>query len=230
MDQNEQNESTQGESHQKVDYAKAFPWLKLLFNFAIAVTAVIAICISMDANDTAEKAIKAAERQFIQINRPYLILDPVEKNGQFWKLKRDGLAVIMQVDFKTHNVGNVAAENVHFPDNLSVSGHDKTKSPFRSEFKKITDDITIAPGKFYYTALTLWIGKETIKDVEDVNEFIKLINSNKHRGITIKLLADYKNAIDTDQRYRTIVQYNIKKDEAILLKSEMINLSENEKK
>ena len=104
-----------------------FPW-KYAIDFVVAITAVISIIISIKsckisqkANDAAENAIEISRHQFIQTNRPYIVIE-AEKydNGQYWTLEQKGATVIAESNFKFMNVGNVAAVNIQFPDAAQV--------------------------------------------------------------------------------------------------------------
>jgi hypothetical protein len=206
------------------------PW-KYAIDFVVVITAVISIIISIKsckisqkANDAAENAIEISRHQFIQKNRPYIVIE-AEKydDGQYWTLEQKGATVIAESNFKFMNVGNVAAVNIHFPDAAQVI----SRGPLKElKFIKTADNLSVGPNGSFHMKLKASLEKDSLEEATKELEFLKSDASN---GYTHGISIIYENGIDLSQKYQTTICYRIHNDNAFLLKSEMINLSESQR-
>ncbi len=188
-------------------------------------TAKNAIKVSENSNRIANEALGISKYQFIQVNRPYINISPKKnENGQFWKVIQKGKVVETYLQYEIKNVGNVAAKNVRLPDKLTVLPGINLKEGAPITFQK-HGKYTLGPGENYIEAARISISWDSIEDARKCQE--ELV-SDKDEGILLQLLVDYTNELDESQKYRTIMMTRIHNDTALLLKSEMLLITEDE--
>jgi hypothetical protein len=83
--------------------------------------------------------------------------------------------------------------------------------------------ITLGPGDTFIITPIIVIAHENEETAKE--EYEHLI-SDKSDGVDILLPVNYTNELDETQRYRTFVQNRIHKNVALVIKSEMLTLSD----
>ena len=86
--------------------------------WAPILVSIIALSISLfsnktasDANRIAKDAFETSKYQFIQVNRPYIIISPKRfDNEQFWQIKQEREIIKIVLKYVIKNAGNVAAK------------------------------------------------------------------------------------------------------------------------
>ncbi|RJP29703.1 MAG: hypothetical protein C4533_01575 [Candidatus Omnitrophota bacterium] len=202
----------------------------------VTIVAVVALvvsvrgcCVSTDAyrlskesKNIAKDALDTGKYQFIQINRPYVLISPKKFNdGSFWKIQQKSNHVEIIVKYEIKNVGNVAAKNIELPDNLIIGQETKLKRDAPVSYKKMSE-VTLGPGDFYELVCSFVLD---YSDEEAAKNNYEYIVSDSSEGLTLLLAVTYTNEIDGFMEYRTIVENRIHNDNALIIKSEMLNLN-----
>jgi len=205
---------------------------KMVLDILMAAFVLISLGISAKSCRVAENARKIAgdsletsRYQFIQINRPYIILCPKRyKNGLFWKVKQHDNTVVIDLQFEIKNVGNVSAKNISLPNEFSVGPKIKLSPNAVGKYIK-PDKVTLGPGDELIAAakFILEYGNE-----EEAQINLEHIVSGKSEGVTMLFSVDYTNELDVSKKYRTFMENLIHKDSVRVLKSEMLDLVEEE--
>lgn len=178
--------------------------------------------ISNDAKKIAKDSLDVTKNQFVQINRPYIILAPKKfNNGQFWKIEQDKNRVIATLRYEIKNVGNVAAKNIEVPTNVIVANVEN-KSPI---YYQKSGKITLGPGDKMNLTLTSNMGYESEAMSKANYEYLI---SDKSEGVIFHLSVDYESEVDKAHKYRTYVENRIHNEKALLIKSEMLTTVGNE--
>lgn len=184
-----------------------------------------AIEVSENSNRIAGEALEISKYQFIQVNRPYIIISPKKyENGQFWKVNQKGKAVEIDLQYEIKNVGNIAAKNVSLPEKLVVGPKMNLREGASIIFQK-TGKVTLGPGEDFIVTIQMKIEYDNIEDARKNQEhFI----SDKSKGTLFQLSVNYTNELDEAQKYRTFMMNRIHNDTAQVIKSEMFMITEDE--
>lgn len=177
---------------------------------------------SEDSNKIAEEALETNRYQFIQVNRPYLIVSPKKyDNGQFWQVSQEENVVVVRLKYKIENVGNIAAKDIKLPDKVTAGPKMNLKEGTPIYYRKM-GKITIGPGDSYVANAEIMMGYESTEEAKtNVEHFI----SPESEGITIQIPVNYTNELDSSQKYRTFMMNKIHNDKSQIIKSEMLNFS-----
>ena len=181
--------------------------------------------IAKEANKISHDALETSQYQFLQINRPYITLAPKKfKDGLYWKVTQQENTVLIVLQYEIKNVGNVSAKNISFPDKIAVGPKMKLKD-YAYVFYKKPSKVSLGPGDDFIITPNMLMEYENEEEAK-IN-FAHFI-SDKSDGTTLLLSVNYTNELDESQKYRTFMQNRIHNDEALILKSEMIVLTEDE--
>lgn len=224
---------------------------KSILEIIIAVCAVISICISIrsckistnaeknstnaieisensnkiatEANKISKNAFETSQYQFLQINRPYIVVAPKKfEDKLYWKVTQQENKVLIDLKYEIKNVGNVSARNISIPDKLSVGHNMKLKKDSILSFK-IPDKVSLGPGDDFVITTNVIMQYE---NEEDANTNYTHFTSDESEGVTYLFSVNYTNELDESQKYRTFMQNRIHNDRAVILKSEMVVLTE----
>jgi len=179
-----------------------------------------AVNIAKESNKIAKDALDSSQYQFIQVNRPYLIVGPSKyENGEYWDITLKSNVVEIIIKYKIKNVGNVAAKDIEIPDKivLRLRTPKNNKVPF--SFKKEIGKIALGPGDTYVCEINFELGYESDDKAKKYYDYQK---SNRSEGVTFKISVEYSNELDESQQYRTVMLNEIHNDTAKIIKSEMI--------
>lgn len=179
---------------------------------------------SESANRIAKNALETSRQQFVQLNRPYVIITPRKgADGRYWNLAEQDKSVLINIRYEFKNVGNVVAKDIRLPDKVSVSlgANLEEKSPVT--YKKVTGAFTLGPGQSCQVDFITII---PFKTTEYAKQNLELLTSDKKNGILISTAADYVDELDKSHKYRTLVSTRFFSDRALLIKQEMLILSE----
>lgn len=187
-------------------------------------TAHNAVQISKESNKIAKEALDTSKYQFIQVNRPYLIVGPAKyDNGEFWKITQESNVVVVNFKYKIKNVGNVAAKDIKIPDKIVLGPKTKLSKGAPLLFQKETGKVTLGPGDDYIFVVGTKLGYE---DEDKAKKNLEYFRSDRSEGVTFQISVEYANELDGSQRYRTFMMNKIHNDTAKIIKSEMLNISE----
>lgn len=200
-------------------------WLRKYWNIWIPILiAIVAVYVSVRANHTAADALETSKYQFVQINRPYIILSLKKyDNGQFWEVTQIDKAVEVKIKYEIKNVGNVAAKNISLPDKIKVDIVGPKVNPKQAVpiiFQK-PGKITLGPGDSFITEARLRMEYDNAKDARKNKEYHI---SDEYEGDIFQLSIDYTNELEGSQKYRTFVLNKIHNNEAQIIKSETLTL------
>lgn len=201
---------------------------KFLLAILLALFAAISMFISIkscniskEARKDAKDALQTSQCQFLQINRPYIILNPKKfDNGWFWKVDQNEKQVEITLKYEIKNVGNVTAKDISLPDKIFV-GNLKNDTPV--VYKKM-GKVTLGPGDDFIIESKMAMGYE---NEELAKKQLDYLISDKSANTTFLLSVNYANELDESQKYRTFVENRIHNDKALLVKSEMLILPDN---
>ena len=176
--------------------------------------------LSEDSNRIAKEALDNSKQQFIQINRPYLLISPRKfADGQYWRLSLEDKTVVKRLQYQLKNVGNVIATNISLPDIMKIEVESpKTNDGMVINYEK-PGKITLGPGDNITLNLTI---KSTYPTVQNAKQNIDFYISERYEGDTIRAQITYDNDLEPTKKYTTIVLSRIHNDMAYILKSEML--------
>ena len=171
----------------------------------------------------AKETHETSNYQFLQVNRPYIILSPTRFDDEkFWQIKQEGKIIKIDLKYEMKNDGNIIAKDIAFPDKVLLLPWEKSKKGFLAYYDK-TGKVTISPGDIFYISQSIVAEHE---NEETAKNFYEDLISDKYPGLDVSLWVNYTNELDETQRYRTLVEYKINKNTAHLLKSETLNPSD----
>ncbi len=191
---------------------------------------IIALSISLcsnktasDANRIAKDTYETSKYQFLQVNRPYIIISPKRfDNKQFWQIKQEGENIKIALMYEMKNAGNVTAKDIMLPDKATfISGKKLLKDDQVRYYK--SGKVTLGPGDTFNIYSNIALEKE---NEEAAKKDYEHLVSDKSYGVDVSLSVNYTNELDETQRYKTFVQYRIHKNKAQLIKSETLILSD----
>ena len=198
--------------------------LIMLFVAVIAIGVSIKSCrISEEAEKSANEALDISKFQFLQVNRPYIILSPKKfDNGQYWKITQEGSIIRVALKYEVNNVGNVAAKDIKLPEKIGLGPRMKLNEGAPVYYQKM-GKVTLGPGDSFSIEPNIVMG---YKNEEVAKEQFEHLISDKSYGADFLLSVNYTNELDETQKYRTFIQNRIHKNKAQLIKSEMLNLND----
>jgi len=172
-----------------------------------------------EALETAAEALETSKRQFIQLNRPHITIAPEKfQNELYWIVIQKDRLVEIQIQFKIQNVGNVAAKNLCFPDELSIEPMEKAENG-RDSPNTINNHkpfITMAPGESkIYSVNSSMVYENSALALDNIN----YLHSEQSHGVEIEFYVQYENELNALKKFKTSVHHRIKKDSVQLLKS-----------
>jgi len=214
--------------------AKAKPWRDLLkricgftkkhwgviLSNVIAMTALsVSFASSARSNRIAEDALSTSRKQFLQTNRPYVVLSPRKfENGRYYTVERQGEMLAVGFEFDVENVGNVAARDVDIPDRMLIGlkklEEDARVFPLRKEISPVT----LSPGQSFVSMFSLKLEHKSIKEAK---RGLEHFSSEDSEGFLIKYSVEYRSEVDESRRYESSVTYRFRGDQRQLLKMEM---------
>ncbi len=205
-------------------------WLGKNWKAWTIIVSIVALVIShksnktaSDANRIANAAYETSKYQFLQVNRPYIILTSKRfDNEQFWQIKQEGKIIKIVLKHEIKNAGNVAVKDIVLPDKVEVIRGKKLTKDAQVRFYK-PGKLTLGPGDSFDMQQDLVLeykNEETAK-----NSYEHLI-SDKSSGVDALVIVNYTNELDETQRYKTFVENRIHKNVAQVIKSEMLTLSD----
>ena len=178
-------------------------------------TAIDALEVAEASNYIAQEALQTSSKQFIQINRPYILIIPKRhENNEYRKVSQKANAVEINLKCEVKNVGNVAAKNVHLADSLAARINLKD-IPVR--FQK-PDGIALGPGDGFMVRIQIRMEFDTVSEAKANREFLI---SDQDDGVSFPFSLNYENELDQSKEYRTFRLIRFKNDRAEIVKSEM---------
>ena len=178
-------------------------------------TAINALEVAEASNHIAQEALQNSNTQFIQINRPYILIIPKRyENNEYRKVSQKANVVEINIKCEVKNVGNVAAKNVQLSDSIAARINLKD-IPVR--FQK-PDGIALGPGDGFMVRIQIQMEFNTVSEAKANSE--SLI-SDQDDGVSFPFSLNYENELDQSKKYRTFRLIRIKNDMAEIVKSEM---------
>ncbi len=178
-------------------------------------TAIDALEVAEASNHIAQEALQTSSKQFIQINRPYILIIPKRhENNEYRKVSQKANAVEINLKCEVKNVGNVTAKNVHLADSLAARINLKD-IPVR--FQK-PDGIALGPGDGFMVRTQIRMEFDTVSEAKANREFLI---SDQDDGVSFPFSLNYENELDQSKEYRTFRLIRVKNDRAEIVKSEM---------
>jgi hypothetical protein len=195
----------------KLKIKTCFEIVLALIALSSAISAIRSCQIAEDSKIIAEKTLESSDKQFVQLNRPYLTLSPVKyDDGTYYKITEKDQKLIIELSLELKNSGNVAAKNVTFPNAINI----KTKMTLNGIYK-ITPIMSLSPEDSIKFSIAMHID---FNDQNDLPLTIEKLNSSEYKGIEMGCTVTYENEMNETNKYACDVQYRIKKDRAIILK------------
>lgn len=178
--------------------------------------------VSENSNTIAKEALNTSKQQFIQINRPYILVSPKKfEDDQYWQLFLEHKTVVKRIKYEVRNVGNVAATNLSLPDIMRIDI--KSAKPIdgiETSFEK-PGRVTLGPGDSFNLNTTFSVAYTTTQDAKKNMDFYL---SEEYEGDTFRLSITYENELEVTKKYRTVIVNRIHNDKARIIKSEMLIL------
>ena len=186
----------------------------------------ISLCsnkIASDANRIAKETNEMSNYQFLQLNRPFIILSSkIFDNEQFWQIKQEGKIIKIVFKYKLKNAGNIIAKDIAFPDKVGLISGTKIKK-YSQVHVDTYGELTIGPGASINIDQGLALDCE---NEENAKKYYEDLISDKSPGIDVPIWVNYTNELDETKRYKTFVKYKFYKNATVLIKSEMETLSD----
>ena len=180
--------------------------------------------VSKDANKTSKKALEISERHFVQLNRPHITIDPEKfKSGLYWNIIQKKQDIELQIQYILKNQGNVAANNLGFPNEVLVMPmQDSERDEYNMAHTNNTmPTITLSPGESKIFSVS---SVHSYENSDEAMYSIDHLNSEESNGIEIEFSVEYENGVDRSKKYSTYVHHKILKDSVQLLKQEVIEI------
>ena len=75
---------------------------------------VIALVVAIKSCNDSKNAIELSRRQFLEENRPYLLIEPVafKEKDSFFKIEKDKDEVKIHIRYRLTNIGNTIAKDI----------------------------------------------------------------------------------------------------------------------
>jgi hypothetical protein len=176
--------------------------------------------LSEDSNRIAREALDNSKQQFIQINRPYILVSPKKfDDGLYWRLFLENKNVVKRLKYQIKNVGNVIATNLSLPDIMKIEVESRKQNDGMVITYEKPSNVTIGPGDSFTLNFTI---KSTYATTQDARRNMEFYTSERYEGDTIQVSISYHNDLEPTKKYRTVVVNRIHNDTAHILKSEML--------
>ena len=172
--------------------------------------------IAKQANKTSKDALKASEKQFLEVNRPYLLIEPVifkDTNSYFKIEKIDNDIIKFNLKYKITNKGNVIIKDIVQPDVLNVAENQKYLGTLQSNVATLS----LNPGQ--QLIMGIWYSQRKIGDIQ-IDEYVNGFHSGKN-SLVHAFPIQYHTELDPSIVYKLFVKHKIHNDRVELLKSEM---------
>jgi hypothetical protein len=209
--------------------------IKIYIDILMVLFAFFALCISLrscvvadKANKNSEEAIEVSQKQFIQINRPYIALDPVKfDNKTYLKVIQENDTVYCTFKYIIKNVGNVLAKDIKLPPNAIFHSEINVANNAKLNYHNLSDKTILGPGQNHFIELTSMF---KLENKEQAIIYAKSLLNSKKPVMDLKLSVKYSNELDSSYLYKIENKYSFSLKKAILLKSEseIINIKEKE--
>jgi hypothetical protein len=180
--------------------------LSLFFNLIMVITAGLA---AFYAGSSA----KTSEKQFIQLNRPLVLMTPTRfENGEFLALVANGREVRHRVQYELKNVGNVIAVNLQPTPGLTVLDA-KTGQRLPVAEEPRVGKRSLGPGDSYMliSELTMSLTSE-----EAAANYVKQFKD----FVEVNMVVMYTHSLDPARSFKTIRRNRIGKSSVIELDSD----------
>lgn len=181
---------------------------KYAVNLITVLVSVIALIISI-------KSYEVSKRQFLEENRPHLLIEPIsfKETDSYFKIERNSDKVKVNIQYRLINIGNSIAKNIITPNHAKFIKQDEIKDVI---FSKKTP-ISLGPNQ--KINVTVWIMFKA-DGTASIDEFIDSYYSGE-RQITHEFPVTYFTELNPSLTYHTVVEHKIHTDHATILKSEM---------
>ena len=208
------------ESTKKVPILEIVAILIAIGSFVVSIRGC---AISRDAEKNAEEAIALSKQQFLQTNRPHLLLSPLQfEDKMYWRFSEEDDGIRVYIRYRLQNVGNVAATDISLPTELMLGPKMKK---VQVVLKKPERSISLGPGARMLINSEM---KIEYGDEDDASSHINRLRSEESDGLTLQISVEYASEIDKLQRFRTVMMNRIHNDRAEIIKSEMYQIFDNE--
>ena len=194
-------------------------WLPIIISFIAIWLSYSSERTAQNANQTASEALETSKYQFVQLNRPNIILTLIKyDNGHYWKVDQKAKIGTIELKYKMKNLGNVAAKNISMAE-MFVLGFG-----FNSEYEapvifEMMGEFTLCPGEEHSVIGTM---EFQLDNEESVKNYHEHINTMKSKGLTFQISVNYANELDESKQYKTLLKNKIHNDQVLIVKSEMI--------
>ncbi len=191
---------------------------------ATTIFAVFALLISLkscdiadDSNEIANNALELSQKQFYQINKPFLGIKAKRfDSDSYFKIRVEGKTVEIKVKFEIKNLGNAAAVNIHFPDRAAIP---KKLLEQGGLFQfNIPKNLVLGPNDNFsmYIEIKLQFENDKIGKLNYTN-----FGKKEWEGIKLIIPLSYQSEIDNSVEFRLIELYHIKHNDVKILSSEL---------
>jgi hypothetical protein len=192
-------------------------WQKIIINFLPVLISVIALGVSWKSCCLSEKAIVSSTSQFFSENKPYITITlrkiKESQNYYDYKLFPEKDTVQIQLEYIIKNIGNIAAKDLSFSNELVTS--------FSNTTKPITvilpSKLTLGPGDDYVLGPNIIIKCE---NKDNYNKYVDKLSSEKGLEITLQFSLIYKSEINSEQKFYSMVNNKISKARAGIINME----------
>lgn len=190
------------------------------FSFITLIIAAIALVVSIKSCYNAKNAVEISQRQFLEENRPYLLIEPVafKKTDSYFKIDRNKDEVKINIRYRLTNIGNTIAKNIISPNQAIIQYREETDA-----FLSKVTPISLGPNQ--KINIIVWFLFKRKGDAS-IEGFINSYYSGKSH-ISHEFPVKYSTDLEPSLTYHTIVKHKISTDHAELLRSEMSTYNRN---
>jgi hypothetical protein len=169
--------------------------------------------IAAEANTIAERAQKDADKQFMQINRPLLVLTPQRIDGHFVNPTNRGHEAFSRIKYEIVNKGNVIARNIILPEVMGVVQGKMLPAEVNRE--ALTGNVSLAPGAHLYIEMAL---QSQFTSAEEAAKYVARFGSNY---MQLNIPIYYAHGIDTNRIYMSRRKDRINRDQALIIDNDI---------
>lgn len=174
----------------------------------------ISIFIALIALSVSIKACSDSNKYNVIINKPELVIRAVkfDDSDSFLNILQDGRTLSIEINLQIKNNGNIAAENVMFPDIANLPEFKEAMISFERN-----RPFTIEQGETVYMSLIFTINYKTEEIAKDK---ILQINEPTWTGVTFFVGVKYGCELEPSVQYIKKVGFQISKKSVLLLLNE----------
>lgn len=192
------------------------------FSFVTVIVSAIALAVSIKSCYDAKNAVGISQRQFLEGNRPHLLIEPVafKESASYFKIDRNMDEVKIHIRYRLTNIGNTIAKDIISPSKAIVEN-----SGLEDALISKVTPISLGPNQKINVVVWILFKKKGNASIDD---FVNSYYSGKSH-VTHEFPIKYSTDLEPSITYCTIVEHMIFSDHAEILRSEMSSYDRNKK-